>query len=1075
MAQGNDRREVVQNRLSGATQVQPVTMPSPGVKRAAPVSTGVSSFDQQIGQQLGKFAQGTLGRAVKTKQERSYLDGQMAYQQGKTIEDMQMDGDKWAIEGYRVVNAQEMSSGLLMAQQREIKDGAYESNPDAYRASMVDRMSRLIEQAPDQQTAELVRNQLLEHMPTLVAQHTEAYYGFQEQQAFDSLARSMDTISRDPGAGPALVSFATGAPGSATAGLSTRRRQEAVTVGIVQAFDNDNPMAMSVLQGTDAFNELSVEQKRTIRAADQAFQNRRRQEYDADFIQAERSILRRAAGVGQATPEDPVALSKELEDLYASRDIDMGAQEARPVYDNYDTGMSYNEAAIRSNAKEANLRREQGEGYTTKIEYAMGPARPNKPNPPVMNVIGWSVDQVLGAGARVVVTSGQEGDNPQHGSNRHKTGNAADIKIVDGDGKVLTSNDPRMKEIAKAAAANGALGIGFGSEYMGGEHMHIDLVPPGKGQSNTWASGAKSMRQELSAIMSGNTPPAQQGDITPGPAARKYEGPGNYITQADRARAAQAQFQETAERVGLVQYQAYAEDMQDLDAELASGGIDFDTYQQQADTLRVQHNRDLTQNDITHELGLRQGIMDRVSQVALEDRQYEGFRILQESTAQIERLAQWQEDGSMSPEGVQRELAKETRLRREVYRDYDLPFSPASEANWRAQADENIKDMVKQREAVRTVDAEITHLSGLGMLDTGSKEAQARALEVNKKTITQQVKNMQAQGASPQEMASYAQSAMEEFLTTSGVVDPTLKSAMQAGINSEWLEGGALRPGAVQSMQQFQRLMAINPDYARQYLGDDLDGLGKALLALDIAQGTSLEYAMETVSTAPKMEDRPESWVESFDKNLESNIEREVKAAIPTALAAMGNDTSLEDANSYTNQLPSRVLNVPGTDGRYVDFSEGAILGPTIARHAETWANRVMATQPGVSASQAARIAAKEVMDQGAILGQGFVMPGRGEPSIRQQMFGSAQVTNPAAMNTAIVRYLRSDAVREANPGVDNTSWMTDIPSYSVTRIGNEYWAEVSGSGKTGPLGSDSTLVRLPLRGIGQQYLKEKN
>lgn len=135
--------------------------------------------------------------------------------------------------------------------------------------------------------------------------------------------------------------------------------------------------------------------------------------------------------------------------------------------------------------------------HQTAIEYAMGPARPNKPSEQVQGVIGKSVQDVLGIGARVVITSGTENYGDQHGSNRHKTGNAADVAIYRPDGTIVKANDPEMAAIAKAAAANGAQGIGFGMEYMGGDHVHIDLVPPGKGQANTWASGGTAMRNEV--------------------------------------------------------------------------------------------------------------------------------------------------------------------------------------------------------------------------------------------------------------------------------------------------------------------------------------------------------------------------------------------------------------------------------------------------------------------------------------------------------------------------------------------------------------------------------------------------
>lgn len=143
--------------------------------------------------------------------------------------------------------------------------------------------------------------------------------------------------------------------------------------------------------------------------------------------------------------------------------------------------------------------------HDTKIDFAMGPARPYAPNKPVLDVIGKSAQDIFGKGARVVVTSGQEGDKHQHGSNRHKTGNAADVQVIRPDGSVVKATDPDMAKFAKAAAQNGALGIGFGAEYMGGTHVHVDLVSPGNGQAHTWASGGKAMRGEITSIIQGRS------------------------------------------------------------------------------------------------------------------------------------------------------------------------------------------------------------------------------------------------------------------------------------------------------------------------------------------------------------------------------------------------------------------------------------------------------------------------------------------------------------------------------------------------------------------------------------------
>lgn len=153
-------------------------------------------------------------------------------------------------------------------------------------------------------------------------------------------------------------------------------------------------------------------------------------------------------------------------------------------------------------------------GSSIKIDFAMGPNRPDAPNQPVLDVIAAAVEDTLGRGARVVIVSGQEGidpktgrPRPQYGSNRHGTGDAADIAIFDADGNPVTmlNNPDMMREIARAASRRGARGIGLGTDYMGGVHMHIDLVEPGPGQANAWGSEGKAMRDEL-ARLQGATP-----------------------------------------------------------------------------------------------------------------------------------------------------------------------------------------------------------------------------------------------------------------------------------------------------------------------------------------------------------------------------------------------------------------------------------------------------------------------------------------------------------------------------------------------------------------------------------------
>jgi len=135
--------------------------------------------------------------------------------------------------------------------------------------------------------------------------------------------------------------------------------------------------------------------------------------------------------------------------------------------------------------------------HSVEFEFQLeGKARPYRPNDEILDVLGASAEAVLGKGTRIVVGSGQEGDKPQHGSTRHKTGTAADFYIVDPQGNRLKADDPRSRQFMITAARNGAKGFGLGPEYMG-DSFHIDLVKPGAGQDNAWGSYGNAMQAEL--------------------------------------------------------------------------------------------------------------------------------------------------------------------------------------------------------------------------------------------------------------------------------------------------------------------------------------------------------------------------------------------------------------------------------------------------------------------------------------------------------------------------------------------------------------------------------------------------
>jgi hypothetical protein len=134
-----------------------------------------------------------------------------------------------------------------------------------------------------------------------------------------------------------------------------------------------------------------------------------------------------------------------------------------------------------------------------------GKQRPNKPSAQLLDAIQGAVTKALGPGYSVNVYSGQENPGHRHGSNRHGTGLAADVHIIGPDGKTLNARENRDQMLAVAAAFKelGGMGVGLGTDYMGGTGIHLDMVEPGPGQDNAWGNIGNAKQSWLDSLFKG--------------------------------------------------------------------------------------------------------------------------------------------------------------------------------------------------------------------------------------------------------------------------------------------------------------------------------------------------------------------------------------------------------------------------------------------------------------------------------------------------------------------------------------------------------------------------------------------
>lgn len=693
------RRQETERRLAGSTDNPMGMAPQFNLRSSAPqVVSGVQNVNApqarvddtglQVLQGLAEFGSRKIREAAKTRYETLMLDGAMAYQQGKSVDELELDGNKWMLEGYQTMEAETVSSALYSAQEAEITQGLYEADPDTFRQRYTSRLEEALA-GKDERTQDLIRRKMAEQMPALVEQHTREHAAYLQRRNADALSMSVDVISRDPSNTQSLIDFATG-KSTASQGLGEEQRRKAVVEGVVRAYTNNNPLAYTILDQQGVFESFLPEEINAIRSAQGAYESRKRSEFDEAFMLAEQNLITQIQQ-GEVSPEKAVqAYSK----LMQEHGMTMTASEANNVFATSYGANSNHNRAVAMEVETAKLNGDftkVGEltynyaqdaanpatpgrvyDYQIPVQYSMGPKRPNKPRNEIVSVIAASAEEVLGPTGRVVVTSGQENEGEQHGAPRHKTGMAADVAFYRADGTQVMANDPEMLAIAEAAARRGATGIGFGEEYMGGAHAHIDLVGTSAGGGNVWASGAKANADRLVATMQSATRGTSLGDIdaekwktvvkqfngdvelaavayTMGSeAARTWDETGRrtadldpdvagfvdrigghmqgraYQTAETRVAQAQQVLEITRQRTAVDAYAAMTPKLEALDNSFVAGAIDETSYRTQRQSIMAAYGAERTTAEIDHILNMSDQRLQRAQAIVKEtaDAQY---------------------------------------------------------------------------------------------------------------------------------------------------------------------------------------------------------------------------------------------------------------------------------------------------------------------------------------------------------------------------------------------------------------------------------------------------------------------
>lgn len=795
MEYGSTRRAAAQDSLAGKEDVQPVTIQGPGImnpRGTAQQPTAHQSVTDQVTQSLLGWGAEKLQVAANTRNQKDQLAGQMAYQQDKTLDDVDMGGNKFALEGYRFMDAQTLSSTLLAAQREEISLRGHTMSPEEYREQYSTRLESMI-QDKDPRTADLVREQMTSHMPTLVADHTAQHMRYKEGQNFDSLERSIDVISRDPTATEALVDFAVGGEGSASSGLSDERRQSAVVSGVVRAFENDNPLAYSALAGRGLLGDsLTADQLNSIRAAQKSFEGRRRSEYNEVLFNGEQALMRQ---VEQGM--SPSAAVEELSVLYAEHDINMTQAEAGAVYSQALSTERTNNQTSSVLLEDARLRGDYD--TTARITESIMVEHESGGDP-------YAVSPVGARGTHQVMDDTNR--DPGFGITPARDGSAAERARVGSD--YWRAMHHRYKGDLEAVA------IAYNA---------------GPANADKWLAAG---RDDSALPMPEETRPYADKIMAD---AQDWRAP----TAQDKLRLASERLTTTRERMALDTYEQIAPVLQDVDEKFTRGTINREEWKEARDAAFNEYNVARSRADINQELAVTSGVSEALykeSQKVATDEAATAYRTnLDNANAAILGQRAIYEAVVNDPAATPQEMAAATQVYRQAreatFQEYGIEV--ADQQNTRANEGmyKQLQDGIERNRVWTEEGVEIEAAVNGGYLADLPKKQQRRAFDQAVGNIVKEhTEAVNAGHMTDSEANAAIAGDINAFYAQSGTVDPRVASRMSSAVMGPLLDSdGNPSPAVVDAISQYAEVKTMNPRAAAKFLDPEASAIAAAVLA----------------------------------------------------------------------------------------------------------------------------------------------------------------------------------------------------------------------------------------------------
>lgn len=986
MAEGMVRREGTQDSLAGQAGMEPVQLRGQGIKvpQRLAVDTHGPDTAAAITQGLAQWAGTKFGEAADKKNKRDKMEGQMAHMQGQTFEQVETGGNKWAMEGYRLMDAQTMASSLLSAQQEMIAQSDYQMDPDAYREAFMGRVDQMLD-GVDPATADLVREQFTRQMPTLISQHTTAHMRHKEQMNYDSLVNLVDTVSRDPTASGELVAFA---QGEGSPQLSDARRTQAVTDGVIKAFQFDNPMAYAHLAANGLLGpeSLSTAQHQQIEAAKKQFEQRRRNEYNQELL-AETAALEERVMQG----EDPTKLTEEYVSLLAKHGITASQHDAASVYNPARDAERMDQQAVMNDFEAAALRGD----YVTMA---------NITTPFIIDI--------------------ESNGNPDAVSPKGAKGL---MQVMDD-----TNSDPGYGVVAArdgSAAERVRVGKDYWRTLLGGRDAHPDL-PWSAGDIDTaamaynWGPGNVKKWIKKGRPMTGpDAPPKETRDYVQ--KLRKKMENWKGLTSADRLAISQQNLQQVRQNVAAEQYEAAAYAKRDLDDRFAKGEITPDDWKLERRAIDEQYQQERTIASVNQEIAVLDGVEDALAKKA-EQTADDAYAVkLDAARGEIGAMRAAFSD-QMSQEGVTRQdiqegLKRLSAARQEVMDKYGIVPVDQQNGAFQQQATEMALELFKKADTFQAEQAQINRAMAQGTVGDLPKKLQDRAFDQMANRSRANVEEARAAGViqSDEEAQSQMAGNLNAQYAEAGSVPTMVNKGMTAAIRRGLLtKDGKPSPHAVDTLQNYMELKQMNPHAAATMLDEKERTLADLVLIEAGGNPAALEEAVASVGHRI-LDNSGKGRVVDFKE--QEAVQTEIRRISGQIFGA--DNVGWWQGFFSPNAERSQYYDTLDTDYERRATPEQK---NKIMEAVEHEMGSIYALHPLQSIDAIGDLAMERVQQRTALIGGEVLVMPKGV-NLRKEFFGAnaQEMTQEGAINSAIMHWLQTDEAVAAHPYLDDgaTYW----------------------------------------------------